>query len=109
MSGGTGPREQAHAEEEPQPIRLPVLLQLQQDEERELDQRWHDVVSVERRTSGASLVRRVYRIGRAGRMTRAQRPKPLRQIHSDPTRAHGLHMHHFYYFDTATDLYVRER
>lgn len=40
-------------------------------------------------------------------MTRAKRPKPLRQIHSDPTRAHGLHMHHFYYFDTATDLHLR--
>lgn len=41
-------------------------------------------------------------------MTRAQRPTPLSPFHFGPTRAHGLHMHHFYYFDTATNLYLRK-
>lgn len=42
-------------------------------------------------------------------MTGAKRPQPLRQIHPDPTCAHGLHMHYFYHFDTATDLYLSDR
>lgn len=40
-------------------------------------------------------------------MTRAKRLKPLRQIHFDSTCALGLHLHHFYHFDTPTDLYLR--
>ena len=39
-------------------------------------------------------------------MTGTKRPQPLRQIHPGPTCAHGLHMHYFYHFDTATDLYL---
>ena len=42
-------------------------------------------------------------------MTRAKRLKPLFQIRSDPTRAHDIHLHYFYYFDTATDLYLRKQ
>lgn len=41
-------------------------------------------------------------------MTGAKRPQPLSQIHLGLTCAHGLHMHYFYHFDTATDLYLSE-
>lgn len=105
--GRTGPREQAYLEKESQSVRLPVLFRVQQDEKGELRERRDSVVRVERPASGTSSVRLVDRIRRAGCMTTAKRLKPLRQIHSDLTRAHGLHMHHFYYFDTATDLYLR--
>lgn len=39
-------------------------------------------------------------------MTGTKRPQPLCKVHPGSTRAHGLHMHYFYHFDTATDLYL---
>lgn len=103
MSGRGGQGEQTDTEEEPQSVGLSVFLGLEQDEAGG----WRCEFD-ERHTGGQASVRRLDRV-RRDRMTRVKRREPLVQIHSDPTRAHDIHLHYFYYFDTATDLYLRAR